>query len=483
MTERIREFGKPRTLILCFDGTSNEYDPDNTNVIKLFALLKKDNFDEQLCYYQAGVGTWFEPGVVSPVFEWGAKVLDLAFAWYLDAHVINGYKFLMQNYRVGDKICLFGFSRGAYTASALWLQRALAGLLYKVGLLPRDNEAQVSFAYKMYKRTDEEGLKLCAGFKQTFCQEVKIEFMGVWDTVASVGVIMGRTLPFTNSNESIKTFRHALSLDERRAKFRPNRYHRPAPNRETAAQDPEHDTEIQPSSSFNTDLESASKDHGTASAHVEGAIRSEPVLQPGEKKKKSWGFGGWGRSLRSQKKEGLKRQKIPKGYAPELMTSGGGDDVLEVWFAGCHSDVGGGAVVNEVTSNLANISLRWMVREIVAADCGIKFDIPALMRAKLDLNPAPSPVELEMDSADALQPVHDQLKLNVLWWLLEIIPLHYTWQDADGVWHRDFGFNFGKGREIIGGPPNFHVTVKQRMQAMGYAPRARWPQGTEVYVA
>ena len=77
-----------------------------------FALLK------------AGIGTWFKPGVVSPLFEWGAKVLDLAFAWYvtsreasmckldffryLEAHVLEGYRFIMQNYQSGDKICLFG---------------------------------------------------------------------------------------------------------------------------------------------------------------------------------------------------------------------------------------------------------------------------------------------------------------------------------------------------------------------------------------
>ena len=109
-------------------------------------------------------------------------------------------------------------------------------LLHQVGLLPKDNQAQVPFAYKMYQRTDAEGEQLCAGFKQTYCQSVTIDFMGVWyaskasftsqrrtqmdnhflhrDTVASVGVIMGKTLPFTNSNNSIKTFRHALSLDE-----------------------------------------------------------------------------------------------------------------------------------------------------------------------------------------------------------------------------------------------------------------------------
>lgn len=100
----------------------------NTNLPQLFALLKKDDFNEQLCYYQPGIGTWFNPGVVSPLFAWGAKMLDYAFAWYLDTHVMDGYKFIMNNWRVGDKICLFGFSRGAYTA------RALAGALYKVSI-------------------------------------------------------------------------------------------------------------------------------------------------------------------------------------------------------------------------------------------------------------------------------------------------------------------------------------------------------------
>ena len=39
---------------------------------------------------------------------------------------MGGYRFLMQNFTKGDKICIFGFSRGAYTA------RCLAGMLHKV---------------------------------------------------------------------------------------------------------------------------------------------------------------------------------------------------------------------------------------------------------------------------------------------------------------------------------------------------------------
>jgi uncharacterized protein (DUF2235 family) len=84
----------------------------------------------------------------------------------------------------------------------------------QVGLLQEGNYEQLSFAYKLYSRTDKAGVELAAGFKRTFSQDVNVEFMGVWDTVASVGVMIERTLPFTDSNSSIKTFRHALSLDE-----------------------------------------------------------------------------------------------------------------------------------------------------------------------------------------------------------------------------------------------------------------------------
>lgn len=52
-----------------------------------------------------------------------------------------------------------------------------------------------------------------------------ISFVGVWDTVASVG-LFPTFLPFTKSNTAIKTFRHALSLDEHRAKFKPSCYER-----------------------------------------------------------------------------------------------------------------------------------------------------------------------------------------------------------------------------------------------------------------
>lgn len=50
----------------------------------------------------------------------------------------------------------------------------------KVGLLPPDNLQTVIFAYKLYNRTDKQGIKLAANFKKEFCQDVKVEFVGVW---------------------------------------------------------------------------------------------------------------------------------------------------------------------------------------------------------------------------------------------------------------------------------------------------------------
>ncbi|KAJ6583965.1 hypothetical protein DFH09DRAFT_1433942 [Mycena vulgaris] len=368
---------------------TTELQPSNTNVVKLFALLKKDDFREQMCYYQSGIGTYLTPGMVAPIFEWGAKVLDEAFAIYLNAHVMDGYRFLMDNYHVGDKICIFGFSRGSYTA------RALAGMLHKVGLLPRDNQQQIPFAFKMYQNTSKSGLKLADGYKQTFCQEVEVEFLGVWDTVASVGVIMGRSLPFTSSNTSIKTFRHAVSLDERRVRFQPYLW--------------------------------------------------EP-------------------------KEG--DSAVLKGTT----------DVLEVYFSGCHADVGGGAVENGVARSLSDITLRWMVNQIRTSTCGVLFDQQALARAAIP--PVIDPSTADGEDAASSEPIHDQLKLLPTWNLLEILPLPWSVQDTQGAWHYKFGFHLGKGRTIVDPNPKFHFTVKERIAntALKYKPRSQWTAGTEVYV-
>ncbi|KIM36837.1 hypothetical protein M413DRAFT_285325 [Hebeloma cylindrosporum] len=145
------------------------------------------------------------------------NTVDLAIAWNFERIIIGAYRWLSDNYQENDRIFLFGFSRGAYQV------RALAGMIQRVGLIHKGNEEQIPFAYALYATHTED---LATRFKTTFSREnVTVHFVGVWDTVSSVGVIRGRNLPLTDSAEHVCFFRHALALDERRVKFLPEYVH------------------------------------------------------------------------------------------------------------------------------------------------------------------------------------------------------------------------------------------------------------------
>ncbi|EGO29547.1 hypothetical protein SERLADRAFT_412997 [Serpula lacrymans var. lacrymans S7.9] len=146
------------------------------------------------------------------------NTVDLAIAWNLDKVIMAAYRWLSEEYRHGDKIYLIGFSRGAYQV------RAIAGMIHQVGLILPGNNEQIPFAYELYSDyKDEESMELSKTFKNTFSREnVGVNFVGVWDTVSSVGFFRGKTLPFTTrSCDHICYFRQALALDERRVKFLP----------------------------------------------------------------------------------------------------------------------------------------------------------------------------------------------------------------------------------------------------------------------
>ena len=138
--------------------------------------------------------------------------------------------FLMQTYQPGDKVFFFGFSRGAYTV------RVVASLLHMYGLLRPGNEALVPYAVRMMMaitKSRDAGssdspaingyFKLAAEFKATMARDCKPWFVGVWDTVSSVGWIENPVrVPFTADNPDIEFGRHAIAIDERRAFFRTN---------------------------------------------------------------------------------------------------------------------------------------------------------------------------------------------------------------------------------------------------------------------
>ena len=155
-----------RNLVICLDGTGDQFDNDNSNVVNFVACLKKDD-PSQMTYYQSGIGTYDGRGMSKGI----SAAVDMAVGSGLGVHIRDAYHFLMQNYHEGDRICLLGFSRGSYTV------RCLAGMLHKVGLLPRHNIAQVSFAYKFSKDDTKEGWKMSEEFKRAFCIDVDVYFV------------------------------------------------------------------------------------------------------------------------------------------------------------------------------------------------------------------------------------------------------------------------------------------------------------------
>lgn len=195
-----------RTLVVCLDGTGDKFDNDNSNIVHFVECLKKDD-EHQAVYYQPGIGTYGEGQQLSAGFS---AALDMAVGSGLGIHIRDAYRFLMQSYREGDRICLFGFSRGAYTA------RCLAGMIHKVGLLPASNGAQVPFAYEMYKDETKEGWDMSHDFKKTFCNDVRVHFIGVFDSVASVGMSANsRSLSFRLT--SLTSTSQASSLENSRS--------------------------------------------------------------------------------------------------------------------------------------------------------------------------------------------------------------------------------------------------------------------------
>ncbi|GJE97838.1 DUF2235 domain-containing protein [Phanerochaete sordida] len=480
-----------RTLVLCFDGTGDQFDADNSNVVQLFSMLKKDDRRQQMVYYQAGIGTYVTPQVATPLAAKISKTLDEAIAWNLHAHVMGGYEFLMQNYEAGDKICIFGFSRGAYTA------RALAGMIHKVGLLPACNHQQVPFAYKMYTDTSATGWAQSTAFKKAFSMDVDIEFIGVWDTVCSVG-LASRRLPFTASNTSVKTFRHAVSLDERRAKFKANLFNWPRKD----------ETEL---GTHPGDMPKAGQDSDMGLFRGAGEVKSvQEAEKAGDKRKGgSSVLSRFSNLSRKSSVDDRQRQRDMERQFSQQEKTTLETDVLEVWFSGCHCDVGGGSVSNDTRHSLARIPLRWMIRQCFLANTGIRFHAELLRGAGLDpgaLHPAvrerppalflsPSPSvptpdatperrlsEEEEDLADALCPVYDQLARARGWWALELLPMRHRVQRADGRWETEVYPNMGRAREVPrqGAHPVYvHRTVKVRVEAEKargrvYAPRARF---------
>jgi len=206
-----------KNIILCLDGTWNKPDEDGheeneeTNVRNLWEILDKAQPSRQVVYYDEGVGS-----------HWYSRIIGGISGLGLAKNIREAYFELCKHYESGDKIFIFGFSRGAYTA------RSLAGMIYSCGLLKQDQltEESIQHAFDVYKDANKLDRKR---FKQnnTACQ---IEVIGVWDTVGSLGIPIGFLKKLTNKyvqfhdtklNKDALHAYHAVSIDEQRSTFKP----------------------------------------------------------------------------------------------------------------------------------------------------------------------------------------------------------------------------------------------------------------------
>ncbi|SDK82836.1 Uncharacterized alpha/beta hydrolase domain [Nonomuraea jiangxiensis] len=229
-----------KNIVVCLDGTGNEVKARGaSNIFKLVELLDLRDPDRQVVYYDPGVGTFAAPSAWTAVTRRLSRLGGLALGHGLRQNLGEAYTYLMNSWRPGDRVFVFGFSRGAYTA------RALCGMLYRVGLLRPGSENLVPYAVRVYARRPgrDSDLSLPEGWARIdrFAEALSvrpapkslafpIDFLGLFDTVKATG-FLGRdiTWPYTNRLPNVRVARHAVAIDERRRPYREDLIPQPGP--------------------------------------------------------------------------------------------------------------------------------------------------------------------------------------------------------------------------------------------------------------
>lgn len=437
----------------------------DSNILKIYRMLNRNNGDQH--YYQPGIGTYVNTASLSHksmklrVKSWYLKAKDSAVGTSFDEHVMGGYKFLMKAY-VDHDIIMFGFSRGAYIA------RFLAEMLDHVGLLSAGNEEMAYFAWKAFSQWqereegNEEGIKkkkemftFLRAFRETFSRPVRrIRFLGLFDTgtfrSGTLGLEVTNSLPalvhaafhihfelnielvnsvprFENAwmqrsrfpytaRSSAKIIRHAVSIDERRAKFRsdlisgsklPSHHHHHIPGLDHVQNHiqrlengihhsvPEPLNEPPPKPQYDRFRRRSSQFRPTSEANR--AFTPQLRIQQEEH--------GGGESLQVEGR-GRRRSTSPAdsrnavsdndcssvhsvgSFIPIRHPDDDDDEdeaaeqnIEELWFPGGHADLGGGwPLLHGEEAPLSHGPLVWMVRE--AQRAGLDFDPEKMLQLK-----------------------------------------------------------------------------------------------------
>lgn len=208
----------PKNILVFSDGTGQEGgEGHNTNVYKMFNMVL-DRSSSQIAFYDRGLGTGWR------------KITGNVGGGGISKNIIECYEFIFNNYEAGDQIYLFGFSRGATTV------RSLASFIHLFGVLPKSRPELIKQAYRIYKikNATKRESRAEAFIQQHHTMWCRIKFLGVWDTVAALGVpikaidlLLDKIPLFKHRyhdlrlSESVENAYHALAIDDERLTFHP----------------------------------------------------------------------------------------------------------------------------------------------------------------------------------------------------------------------------------------------------------------------
>ena len=200
-----------KNIVICCDGTNSPFGGVNTNVAHLFERVGADDA-HQYSRYEPGVGTFGADLFSVNIGRTLGKLLGAAFGYGLKQNLENAYRYVVECYDPGDRLFIFGFSRGAFTA------RSLASLVDQYGVLDRRDLDQVRDQISAYL-ADETPVHGACSAPIGRCAP---HFVGVWETVGALGLLLRlRRFKHNRLSPGVATAVQALAVDERRACFKP----------------------------------------------------------------------------------------------------------------------------------------------------------------------------------------------------------------------------------------------------------------------
>jgi uncharacterized protein (DUF2235 family) len=202
-------------MVVLFDGTWNTRE-DRTNVARMAEAIASVGLD--------GVPQekWYDPGAGT---NWYDRIRGGAFGYGVSRNIREGYRWVGEHWVQDEsELFVFGFSRGAYTA------RSLVGLIRKCGVLKHPTDDLTERAYALYRNKDlHPDSAETSAFRAAYSHEVRVKFIGVWDTVGSLGVpLTGALIPWgrdhyqwhdTELSKIVEHAYHAVALDEHRKDY------------------------------------------------------------------------------------------------------------------------------------------------------------------------------------------------------------------------------------------------------------------------